>query len=185
MKYSETEKQSMLKLAHDAIAHGLEHNQMMQIDLAAYPQNLQKKQPCFVTLHLKDQLRGCIGSSHAHQPLANDIVHNAHAAAFGDPRFFPLTPEEFKNIDIHISVLNEPEPLQFDSEEDLIHKLRPNIDGLILTENNHRGTFLPSVWESLPDPKQFWKHLKLKAGLPEDYWSNTLKIERYTVESIG
>ena len=184
MTYSDSEKQSILKLAADSIAYGLEHHQIMPIDELAYPKKLQEIRPCFVTLHLNGQLRGCIGSLQTNQSLVKDLVHNAYAAAFGDPRFFPLTPEEYDNIEIHVSVLSELEPIQFDSESELIRKIRPNIDGLLLTEKNFKGTFLPSVWESLSDPKQFLAHLKTKAGLPQDYWSNTLKVERYTVESV-
>jgi AmmeMemoRadiSam system protein A len=181
--FSEAEKKLMLKLAHNAIAHGLENHQMMPVPSIS-SDNLQKSKPCFITLYLNGQLRGCIGSLKAHRPLIEDIIHHAHAAAFGDPRFFPLTKEEFENIKIHVALLSERETIQFDSEADLIRKLRPHIDGLILTENGKTGTFLPAVWESLPDPKQFLNQLKVKAGLKEDYWSNTIKVERYTAEVI-
>jgi AmmeMemoRadiSam system protein A len=96
-----------------------------------------------------------------------------------------LTETEFPKLEIHISVLNKPEPMQFESEADLISQLRPNIDGLILSDRGHRGTFLPSVWESLPEPQDFFTHLKMKAGLPANHWSDTITVERYTVESIS
>lgn len=178
------EKQILLNLAYDAITYGLKNHKPMPIDTSKYPESLQKQGACFVTLQINKQLRGCIGSLEAHQPLVKDIVHNAYAAAFSDPRFPPLTENEFPNLDIHISILNKPEPIHFTSEQDLINQLRPGIDGLILADKGRRGTFLPSVWESLPDPALFFAHLKLKAGLPHDYWSNTLTVQRYTVESI-
>lgn len=178
------EKQILLNLARDAIMYGLKNHKPMPIDINKYPENLQKQGACFVTLQINNQLRGCIGSLEAHQPLVKDIVHNAYAAAFSDPRFLPLAENEFPNLDIHISILNKPEPMRFTSEQDLINQLRPGIDGLILADKGRRGTFLPSVWESLPDPALFLAHLKLKAGLPHDYWSDTLTVQRYTVESI-
>ena len=183
-KYTTEEKQVLLKLAHDAITYGLKHHNPMPVDLNQFAANLQEQRASFVTLNINKQLRGCIGSLQAHQPLVQDIAHNAYAAAFSDPRFPPLTMDEFPNLDIHISILNTPEPMQFSSEQDLIKQLRPGIDGLILSDQGHRGTFLPSVWESLAEPALFFAHLKLKAGLPQNYWSDTLTVERYTVESI-
>jgi AmmeMemoRadiSam system protein A len=183
-EHSEQEKKLLLKLARDAIAYGLKNHKIMPIDINQYPENLQKQGATFVTLQINKQLRGCIGSLQAYQPLVKDLAHNAYAAAFSDPRFTPLTEDEFPKLDIHISILNKPEPMQFTSEQDLIRQLQPGIDGLILSDNGHRGTFLPSVWESLPEPALFFAHLKLKAGLPHDYWSDTLTVHRYTVESI-
>ncbi len=182
--HTENEKQLLLKLASDSIAYGLQNHKIMPININEYPENLREPGASFVTLQINKQLRGCIGSLQAYQPLIKDITHNAYAAAFSDPRFQPLTQEEFSNIDIHISILSKPEPMQFTSEQDLINQLRPGIDGLILSDNGHRGTFLPSVWKSLPDPRLFLDHLKLKAGLPHDYWSDTITVQRYTVESI-
>jgi AmmeMemoRadiSam system protein A len=118
------------------------------------------------------------------RPLAEDIAQNAWSAAFRDPRFSPMTAEEMDGLDIHISILGDPEPMEFSDEKDLVSKVRPGIDGLILEDGYNRGTFLPSVWESLPDAADFVSHLKLKAGLPQDYWSDTLKVQRYTVEEF-
>jgi AmmeMemoRadiSam system protein A len=113
-----------------------------------------------------------------------DVADNAYAAAFRDPRFPTLTQDEYPMLQYHISVLNPPEPMTFTSEDDLLKQIRPNIDGLVLSDKGMRGTFLPSVWESLPTAEQFLSHLKQKAGLPADYWSDTVKVERYTVENI-
>lgn len=181
-KYTKEEHQLLLKLAKDAIAYGLKQHKIMPVNLHQYSKKLQEFAACFVTLKINGELKGCIGSLIAHQPLVNDVVHNSYAAAFEDPRFLPLTPEEFSKLDIHISILSKSEPMHFTSEQDLLKQLRPKIDGLILSEGMNRGTFLPSVWEELPTPEMFLYHLKLKAGLPGNYWSKTIKVERYTVE---
>ncbi len=114
-----------------------------------------------------------------------DIAENSWAAAFSDPRFPPVNKGELERIEIHLSILSKPELIRFSSEENLISQLRPGIDGLILEEGLHRGTFLPSVWESLNEPALFLAHLKQKAGLPTGYWSDNLKVLRYTTESFG
>lgn len=182
--YSEQEKQILRELARDAIKYGLEHQREIPVNLNDYSDKLKELRASFVTLNLGKELRGCIGSLEAYQPLVQDIARNAFAAAFRDPRFYPVTVEELPHLQIHISILNQPEPMQFTSEADLIAQLRPGIDGLILSDNGYRGTFLPAVWESLSKPEDFFRHLKLKAGLPQNYWSDTLTVERYTVDSI-
>lgn len=184
-EYSQEEKKILLKLAHDAIEYGLTHHDHIKVDLKRYSAHLSENRACFVTLQIGKQLRGCIGSLEAHQSLVEDIAQNAYAAAFFDPRFPRLTVEEFEKLSIHISVLSKPEQMHFDSEADLLRQIRPEIDGLILSDGPYKGTFLPSVWESLPDAKQFLIHLKMKAGLAPEYWSDTLQIERYTAELIG
>lgn len=179
-----TEKQILLKIADQAIKYGLEHHAKLPIKLTEYPAALREPGASFVTLELGGNLRGCIGSLEAHQPLIADVADNAYNAAFSDPRFAPLQKNECSRLTKHISILSKPTPIHFTSEKDLLRQLRPNIDGLILSDGWHRGTFLPSVWESLPTPELFWQHLKLKAGLPENYWSDTLRVERYTAEII-
>ncbi len=185
MTYSNEEKKTLLKVAHAAIEFGLLNQSQMEIDPSQYSELLQENKASFVTLHLEGQLKGCIGSLQAHQSLVQDIGHNAYAAAFLDPRFTPVTEAELPKLNIHLSVLSNSERMVFNSEEDLIRQLRPGIDGLILSDVGRKGTFLPSVWEELSDPKLFIKHLKQKADLAEDYWSDTIQIERYTVEYIG
>ncbi|MCF6281240.1 MAG: AmmeMemoRadiSam system protein A [Candidatus Polarisedimenticolaceae bacterium] len=174
------QQQLLLDLAHDAIEHGLAYGAVKQINLADYPTELQPFKATFVTLTINGQLRGCIGMLQACRPLLEDIVHNAFAAAFSDPRFPPLTADELPQLEIHISILNPAEPMQFTSEADLISQLRPGIDGLILDEGDYRGTFLPSVWQSLAKPEDFLRQLKLKAGLSADHWSSNLQVQRYT-----
>jgi len=129
-------------------------------------------------------LRGCIGTLTAHQAVIADVAYHAHAAAFSDPRFPALRENELDDLDIHISVLSEPQIISFSSEADLLAQLRPGIDGLILRDLGRTGTFLPSVWESLPQVKDFWQQLKRKAGLPANHWSKSLEVLRYTTESF-
>jgi len=175
----------LLDLAKKSILHGLQTGKPLAVDLAGLPQELLDVRATFVTLHKQGELRGCIGMLKAVRPLAEDIAENAFAAAFRDHRFPPLTAEEFEQLEIHLSILTTPEPIAFRSEEDLLAQLRPGVDGMIIEEGARRGTFLPAVWETLPNPKQFLRHLKQKAGLPADYWSDTLKFYRYQAEGIG
>jgi AmmeMemoRadiSam system protein A len=178
-------RELLLQLARQVIHHGLAHGEPMPVEAQDYPAPLRKPGACFVTLQLDDQLRGCIGSLEAFRPLIVDLAANAHAAAFHDPRFPPLTAAELDRLSIHISILSTPEPLTFASEQELLEQVRPGIDGLILSAGGHRGTFLPSVWESLPEPRQFLSQLKRKAALPPDYWSDKIQVWRYTTETIG
>ncbi|MCX7175286.1 MAG: AmmeMemoRadiSam system protein A, partial [Proteobacteria bacterium] len=136
----------------------------------------------FVTLTEHGELRGCIGSLEAWRPLRDDVVANARAAAFNDPRFPPLRAEELSKIRVEVSLLSPSQPMSFSSEVDAIGQLRPNIDGVILEWGGHRGTFLPQVWESLTEPRQFMNQLKRKAGLPPDFWHEDIKLSRYQVE---
>lgn len=135
----------------------------------------------FVTLTQQGRLRGCIGSLEAWRPLDADVRGNARAAAFRDPRFAPLTAEEFPHTRVEVSLLTPAEPLHFVDQEDAIRQLRPGIDGVIFEHHGQRGTFLPQVWESLPDRRTFFAHLKQKAGLPADFWAPDVKLFRYEV----
>lgn len=136
----------------------------------------------FVTLTEGGALRGCIGSLEAHRPLAEDVCENARAAAFGDPRFAPLTADELPRIRVEVSLLTPPTPIACSDEENLLAQLVPGKDGLILSFGPRRATFLPQVWEQLPEPRRFLAHLKQKAGLPADFWDGALAFARYGVE---
>lgn len=182
---SEEDRQTLLEVAAASVRHGLDTGRPLQLDVSRYSPPLQAPGASFVTLNIGGQLRGCIGMLEPVRPLVEDVAENAFAAAFRDPRFPPVSPAEYDLLEYHISILNRPEPMQFESEADLIRQLRPGVDGLILEDRGHKGTFLPAVWESLPDPADFLRHLKMKAGLPPDYWSDTLKVWRYTVEEFG
>lgn len=182
MSLNESQQNLLLQLARDSIKHGLETGRASTVRLADYPPELCVERATFVTLERHGQLRGCIGMLEAVRPLVEDIAENAFAAAFRDPRFPPLTPAELADLDVHISILSPAEAMDFASEADLLAQIRPGIDGLILQEGYRRGTFLPAVWEQLPDSQQFLRHLKQKAGLPADYWSDSIKISRYSTE---
>ncbi|MDO9425077.1 MAG: AmmeMemoRadiSam system protein A [Methylobacter sp.] len=185
MSLNKENRQRLLDLAKNSIRQGLQTGRPIKIDLTDYPRELTEPRATFVTLEIKHQLRGCIGMLEAVRPLAEDIAENAYSAAFKDPRFSPLEADELDNLDIHLSILTSAEPVTFASEQDLLAQLRPGIDGLILEEGRRRGTFLPSVWEQLPEPEQFLRHLKQKAGLPADYWSKNIRIYCYQAEIIG
>ncbi|KPK71937.1 MAG: hypothetical protein AMJ84_05270 [Acidithiobacillales bacterium SM23_46] len=176
-------RQELLGLAARSIQAGLTGDRL-KVRAGDFPQPLRMTRATFVTLTIDAQLRGCIGTLEARRALVEDVASNAYSAAFEDPRFAPLERGEFERLDIHLSLLSAPEPIQFGSEKDLLAQIRPSLDGLVLEEGARRGTFLPSVWEQLPDPVEFLRHLKRKAGLPADYWSATLRVSRYTSESI-
>jgi hypothetical protein len=135
----------------------------------------------FVTLTQQGRLRGCIGSLEATRPLATDVADNAVAAAFRDTRFTPLTSAESALTRVEVSLLSPSEALEFADEADAIARLCPGVDGLVLRHSGRRATFLPQVWETLPDPRQFVAQLKLKAGLPADFWDDEITLARYSV----
>jgi len=178
-------KQTLLDTAFSSIEYSLIHDKSLTINPEEYAPELRESRATFVTLKINHMLRGCIGMLEATRPLVVDVAKNACAAAFSDPRFPPISRPEFDLLDIHISILTPSEEIQFTSQEDLISQLIAGKDGLILEEgSNYRGTFLPSVWDSLPDPNNFLRQLKQKAGLPTDYWSDTIRVYRYATESI-
>jgi AmmeMemoRadiSam system protein A len=136
---------------------------------------------CFVTLTQHGELRGCIGSLQAHRPLLDDVKANAVAAALRDPRFPALRAEELEYTAVEISLLAPATAMTFEDEADAVAQLRPDIDGVIFEYGRFRSTFLPQVWEQLPEPHEFMAHLKYKAGLPPTFWADEVKLARYTV----
>ena len=167
----------MLRLARGAIAESLGETAITR-DPTAW---LNEPGATFVTLTQQGELRGCIGTLIAERPLHEDVTNNARAAAFRDPRFAPVTRREFGEIAVEVSLLSPLEPLVCESESQLLTLLRPGVDGVLLEFGWQRGTFLPQVWEHLPEPKTFLTHLKRKAGLPADFWARDIKIARYIV----
>lgn len=143
---------------------------------------LERPAACFVTVQLEGRLRGCIGSLEPRRPLIEDLRSNARAAALGDPRFPPLAADELPRTTIEVSLLGPLEEISLRGEEELAAALRPHVDGLVLAWGERRGTFLPQVWENLPDPVRFVRQLKRKAGLTEDFWSDELRAWRFGVE---
>lgn len=185
MSLTKQQQDSLLQLARQSIRHGLRHGIPLRIELDAYPAALLQQRASFVTLQRHGQLRGCIGMLEAVRPLVEDVAKNAFAAAFRDPRFPPLREAECADLELHLSILSPAEALSFTSESELLAQLQPRIDGLILQEGHRRGTFLPSVWHQLPQAEEFLQHLKQKAGLPAQYWSDSLRVWRYRSESFG
>lgn len=145
---------------------------------------LAERGACFVTLIQHGELRGCIGTLEPHRSLLADVKSNAVSAALRDPRFAPLSPPELGVTAIEISLLSPTAAIAFDSESDALAQLRPGVDGVIFEFNGYRSTFLPQVWEQLPTPPQFMAHLKRKAGLPEDFWAQGVRLSRYTVRKL-
>ena len=170
---------TLLTLARNAIAREFG---LPQAAVTGDPPELAQPGATFVTLTQHGQLRGCIGSLEAWRPLGQDVQENAVAAAFRDPRFDPLTAGELGYTRVEVSLLTPPEALHFASEADALAQLHPGVDGVIFSAGHRRSTFLPQVWEQLPEPALFMAHLKQKAGLPADYWSDAVKLERYRVQ---
>ncbi len=168
----------LVDLAREAVEEKLGHGRLSRPD---GPPSLFRPGATFVTLTKHGQLRGCIGALEAWRPLLEALRANAVAAAFHDPRFPPVGRGELDRIRFEVSLLSPPEPLEVLGESDLFARLRPGVDGLVLSLGRARGTFLPQVWEQLPDPKIFVGHLKEKAGLPANFWSEELRFWRYTV----
>ena len=172
----------LLSIARAAIAEtlGLAHTPIKE--LTQDHDWLQDKAACFVTLMENGQLRGCIGTLEAHSSLLEDVIHNANAAAFRDTRFSPLASEELADVEIEVSLLSPMQALNFSDEQDALSQLRPGIDGVLFEYGQHRSTFLPQVWQQLPEREDFIAHLKNKAGLAPDFWSDEVKLYRYTVD---
>ena len=181
---SDEDRNTLLEVARNAVSHELLCYVPLNVDPQSFSASLGESGAAFVTLKLEGRLRGCIGSLEPRRPLVTDVARNAGAAAFADPRFARLSRGESERVDFHISVIGPHEPISFSDEADLIGQLRPGIDGLVLREGQRRGTFLPDVWRDLADPQQFLQHLKRKAGLDEDHWSDSIQVDRYTTESF-
>lgn len=176
---NDNDKKVLRQMAQDSIHYGLQHHRPLPVNLNDFNEPLTAQGASFVTLNLNHQLRGCIGTLEAYQPLVKDVADHAFAAAFRDPRFAPVTADEEQHLELHISVLSKPVPIEFSDEADLLTKIEPGIDGLILEDKYHKGTFLPSVWEQLATPGEFLNHLKLKAGLKQDDWNEDIRVFRY------
>lgn len=182
--FTADDRHLLKKIARDSIHYGLKHGTPLPIDTDSLSNSITDQGASFVTLYLHGSLRGCIGSLEAHRPLAEDVAHNAFSAAFQDYRFTPVEESEFAALEIHLSILSKAVPIPCHSEQELLAQLNSGVDGLIIEDNGHRATFLPSVWESLPQPATFVEHLKVKAGLPANYWSDTIRCYRYHTESF-
>jgi len=184
---SEDQGKTLLKLARHTIMKALDINinasEATSLGSALKQDIFQTEKGTFVTLTINGNLRGCIGNISPHGTLLESVKRNATYAAFHDPRFEPLTAKEFKKVHIEVSILTEPKPLQYKNSADLISKLRPNIDGVIIQKDRASATFLPQVWRQLPDPHLFLSHLCRKAGLHPDTWEKSpLDVFTYQVQ---
>ncbi len=182
---SEDEGKYLLGVARETIKNKLGGIEEPQINWKEIPEKFQERLGTFVTITIEDSLRGCIGHIIPRESLIEGIKENAINAAFKDPRFHPLTKEEFERIEIEISILTSPQELSYAGAEDLLKKLRPGIDGVILKKGFYEATFLPQVWEQLSKKEEFLSQLCMKAGLSSDSWKKeNLQVSTYQVQSF-
>ncbi len=179
------EQKTLLRLAREALERGVRGGKLPPLDEAALTPRLREEGASFVTLTAHGQLRGCIGALEAYQPLAQDVCEHAVAAALEDPRFPAVSEGELHGIQIEVSRLTRPVPLDYTDPADLLQKLRPHIDGVILKDGFHRSTFLPQVWEKIPNPAEFLDNLCYKMGTSPDLWRRKhLDVLTYQVEEF-
>lgn len=179
IQFTSEDKKKLLMIARCCILHefGELDNRIIFDDI---PAHLKENGATFVTLTKRGQLRGCIGTLSAYQPLVQDVCEHAKAAAFHDYRFSPVRESEMDDIVVEVSYLTDPLPLTYSDADDLKRKLRPGVDGVILSEGRHRATFLPQVWEQLPDVEDFLTHLCRKMGVEGGRWkAGTFTVETY------
>jgi len=175
----------LLQLSRQALQHAAGRQPLPPLDLSTLPARLQQPGASFVTLTMDGQLRGCIGTLEPRLPLAEDVRQQTTAAALYDPRFPPVSPEEVPHISIEISVLSPLRPLIYQGAKDLLSKLQPGVDGVLISDGLRRATFLPQVWEKTPDAETFLAMLCQKAGLAPDHWKRgDLRVFTYRVESF-
>lgn len=185
MPLNSQERQILLRIAREAVAHAAAGKTLPKLELSNLPQRLQQHGAAFVTLTIQDRLRGCIGALQASKPLALDVQEHAAAAASEDYRFSPVTPQEVGQLEIEISRLSPSRELEYADADDLLAKLRPNVDGVVLRRGVQRATFLPQVWEKIPDPADFLTQLCYKMGAPGDLWRREhLQVQTYQVEEF-
>ncbi len=184
-KLTPEEKDTLLRLAREALQQGVAGRTMVALDPERLTPTLRAEGASFVTLTIGGQLRGCIGALEPYQPLAADVREHAVAAALEDPRFPPVSREEVDQIEIEISRLTMPCNLEYRDADDLLSRLRPNIDGVVLRDGFRRATFLPQVWEKIPDKEDFLDNLCYKMGEPPDLWRRKhLEVLTYQVEEF-
>ena len=184
-KLTTEEQQILLDLARQSISAVVSGKGLPNINVSEMPSRLQADGASFITLTINGELRGCIGALSAYQSLAEDVREHAISAALEDFRFSPVRPDELDKIEIEISRLTTPAPLEYTTPDDLISKLRPRIDGVVIKDGSRRATFLPQVWEKIPDPEEFLDNLCYKMGGPQKLWrSKHLDVLIYQVEEF-
>jgi len=182
---NEQEKQSLLWLARETIKAGAARRKPPALPSEQLTAKLKDPGAVFVTLTIGGELRGCIGSLQAYQPLVDDVQAHAIDAAFNDYRFGPVSEDEVPLLQIEISRLTAPVPLPYDSPTDLLKLLKPNVDGVVLRDGSRSATFLPQVWEQLPEPEEFLSHLCQKMGASTNLWrQKVLDVSIYHVEEF-
>jgi AmmeMemoRadiSam system protein A len=180
------EQTLLLQLARQSIATAAENRPLPTVDIEEMPPSLREHRACFVTLHKEGLLRGCTGVLVARTPLVNEVIRTAAQTALQDPRYLPVMPGEADSLDIEISVLTPPQPLHLSDPEELPHLIRPGLDGVTLSKDDRRATFLPQVWERIPDPVEFLNLLCRKMGLPANEWHFPgMQAEVYQVEQFS
>lgn len=184
-KLTSEEKQTLLRIAREALERGVRREKLPPLDASALTPRLREAGASFVTLTVRGDLRGCIGALEPYQPLADDVREHAIAAALEDPRFPPVQPKELEQIEIEVSRLTVPTRLEYKDADDLIAKLRPDVDGVILRDGYQRATFLPQVWEKIPDKAEFLDELCYKMGAASNTWRRKhLEVLIYQVEEF-
>jgi AmmeMemoRadiSam system protein A len=179
------ERQTLLRLARSAMERAVRGERAPEPEPDTITGRLREPGASFVTLTIQGQLRGCIGALEPSQALVEDVREHARAAALEDPRFLPVQPDELDDIEIELSRLSMPEDLAYTDASDLLDKLRPGVDGVILRDGSHRATFLPQVWEKIPDKAAFLENLCMKMGAPADLWRRRhLDVRTYQVEEF-
>ena len=182
---TDREKHTLLRLAREAMEHGVRGKKLPPLDRNSLTLHLREQGVSFVTLTIDSELRGCIGALEAYQPLVDDVREHAVAAALDDPRFRPVDETELDKIKLEVSRLTAPQLLEYSSSTDLLAKLRPHIDGVILKSDFRRATFLPQVWDKISNPEDFLDHLCAKMGAKSNLWRNTkLQVYIYQVEEF-
>lgn len=179
------EKQTLLRIAREAMENAVRRRSLPPLEIDSLTQRLRENGASFVTLTIHDDLRGCIGALEAYQPLAEDVREHAIAAALEDPRFPPVHESELGSIVIEASYLTKPQEVPYSNSEDLLLKIRPHVDGVILKHGFRRATFLPQVWEKIPEPAEFLRQLCYKMGERPNLWRETkLQVYVYQVEEF-
>jgi AmmeMemoRadiSam system protein A len=179
------ERSVLLHLARQSLEKAVKGEILPALDTNAIPSSLLAPGATFVTLTKRGELRGCIGALEAHQPLVEDVREHAVAAALQDYRFPPVQQEEISDIGIEISRLTTPQPLEYTGPDDLVSHLRPGVDGVVIRDGFRRATFLPQVWEKIPDPRVFLSYLCQKMGESPDLWMHKkLEVLTYQVEEF-
>lgn len=179
------EQNVLLRMARDAMERGVKGEKLPPLDDSSLTPRLREEGASFITLTVRGQLRGCIGALEPYQSLAQDVREHAIAAALEDPRFPAVSERELNGIQIEVSRLTRPVPLEYKNADDLLSKLRPHVDGVILRDGFHRATFLPQVWEKIPDPVEFLGNLCYKMGASPDLWREKhLEVLTYQVEEF-